>query len=148
MCVHIFTHFFSSQHFFRFVHAVVDHSDWSHTCQRHKETEDKKFKHNFCLPILSNLILYKQFFSNLVSKRNIVSIAKSEYFCCLPISPVAFAFHAFIANGDIHSVRFPLFRRDFSYSDQLVTLYFFLYAGFLLRLWDSFILDSNGLGTI
>ena len=71
-----------------------------------------------------------------------VSIARSEYFCCLPGFPDFGDFQDFIAEGDIQSVRFPLFRRDFSYSDQLVTLYFFLYAGFLLRLWDSFILDS------
>ena len=47
ICVLICTHFFSYQHFFRFAHAVVEHSDWSHTCQRQKKPHpeiDRKFK--------------------------------------------------------------------------------------------------------
>jgi len=44
-----------------------------------------------------------------------VSIARSEYFCCLPGLPDFGDFHAFIAEGDIQRVREPLCRRDCSY---------------------------------
>ena len=72
-----------------------------------------------------------------------VSIAKSAYFCCLPRFPDGFDFHYLMALGDNHNVRFPLFRIDYSYLFQLLTLYFGLYLGLRLRLWDSFIVDSS-----
>ena len=43
-----------------------------------------------------------------------VSIAKLEYYCCLPGLPDFGDFHDFIADGDIQRVREPLFRRDIS----------------------------------
>ena len=68
-------------------------------------------------------------------KVRMVSIARSEYFCCLPCLPDFFDFHDLIAFVDNHRVTFPLSRSDCSYWDQFFTLYFALYFGFLLRLW-------------
>ena len=52
---------------------------------------------------------------NRILRVRAVSIAKSEYFCCLPGLPDFGNFHAFIADGDSQRVREPLFQRDFSY---------------------------------
>jgi len=63
-------------------------------------------------------------------------MARLEYLGCLPGFPVFVAFQDLMALGDNHNVISPQFRKDFSYCDQFLTLYF----GFLLRLCDSFII--------
>ena len=64
------------------------------------------------------------------------------YLGCLPGLPVFFAFQDLMADFDIQMVISPLFHKDSSYFAQFVTLYFVLYLGFLLRLCDSFTIDS------
>ena len=47
--------------------------------------------------------------------------------------PEGFAAHAFIAEGEIHTVMSPRWTRARSYSAQLVTRYFVLYFGWTLE---------------
>ena len=68
-----------------------------------------------------------------------VSMAWSKKRCCLPLFLDERGFQDLMTDGDIHRVKEPLLERDFSYSFQLVTLYFFLYFGLRLRLCISFI---------
>ena len=70
-----------------------------------------------------------------------VSIARSEYFCCLPGFPDFGDFHDFSADNDIHRVSEPLLQREDSYSLQFVTLDFGLYLGLRLFLCNSCIFD-------
>ena len=70
---------------------------------------------------------------------NMVSMARSENRCFLPLLFVVRGFHDLMTDGDIHRVKEPLLHRDCSYSFQLVTLYFFLYFGLRLLLCNSFI---------
>ena len=72
---------------------------------------------------------------------SMVSMAWSEKHCCLPLLLVVQGFQDLMTGGDIHSVKEPLLHKDCSYFFQLVTLYFFLYFGFLLLLCSSFMSD-------
>ena len=74
---------------------------------------------------------------------SMVSMARSEKRCCLPLFLDEHGFHDLMTDGDTHRVKEPLLHSDCSYSFQLVTLYFFLNLGFLLLLCSSFISDSN-----
>ena len=75
-------------------------------------------------------------------KDKTVSIALSEKRCCPPLFFDVRGFHDLMTDGDIQRVKEPLLHKDYSYSFQLVTLYFFLYFGFRLLLCSSFISDS------
>ena len=72
-------------------------------------------------------------------RERIVSMAWSEIRCFLPLVLVVRGFQDLMTEGDIHRVNEPLLQRDCSYFFQLVTLYFFLYFGLRLLLWNSFI---------
>ena len=74
---------------------------------------------------------------------SMVSMARSEKRCCLPLLLDELGFQDLMTDGDIQRVKEPRLHRDCSYSFQLVTLYFFLNLGFLLLLCNSFISDSN-----
>ena len=76
-------------------------------------------------------------------RERIVSMARSENWCCLPLLLDALGFHVLMIEGDIHRVKEPLLLSELSYSFQLVTLYFGLCFGFLFRLCSSFISDSR-----
>ena len=73
---------------------------------------------------------------------SMVSMARSEKRCRLPLLLVVRGFHDLMTVGDIHTVKEPLLHKDCSYSFQLLTLYFFLNFGLRLLLCSSFILDS------
>ena len=81
-------------------------------------------------------------------RERIVSMALSEKRCFLPLVLVVRGFQDLMTEGDIHRVNEPLLQRDCSYFFQLVTLYFFLYFGFRLRLCISFITSSISIKNI
>jgi hypothetical protein len=85
---------------------------------------------------------------NMSRRERIVSMALSEKRCFLPLVLVVRGFQDLMTEGDIHRVNEPLLQRDCSYFFQLVTLYFFLYFGFRLRLCISFITSSISIENI
>ena len=60
-----------------------------------------------------------------------VSIARLEYFCCLPDLPDFVAFPDFSAEGDIHRVSEPLFRRVSPVGDSVFRFVRWISASFV-----------------